>query len=253
MPSGSRVALITGVGRRRGIAAAVARGLAADGWDLLLSYWAPYDQRLGMERGEDDPHEIGEELRALGRGVVERNSDLEDATVPRRLVGAAVSELGRCDALVLGHCESVDSTIASTTVESFDRHYRVNVRASWLLIRAFAEAARDGGSIVALTSDGTRANIPYGATKGALDRLVVAAAHELGPRRIRANLVNPGPIDNGWMTAEMHQAVQAATPAGEVGTPETVSDLVRFLVSQRGRWVNGQLILSNGGSNTPIA
>ncbi|MCU1536612.1 MAG: short-chain dehydrogenase [Humibacillus sp.] len=65
----SRVALVTGVGRRRSIGAGIAIGLAEDGWDLALGHWQPYDERLGFERGEDDPAAVAQECRALGSRV----------------------------------------------------------------------------------------------------------------------------------------------------------------------------------------
>ena len=148
----------------------------------------------------------------------------------------------------MSHCEGVNSTILTTTVESFDRHYAVNVRAVWLLVAAFArQVPAAGGAIVALTSDHTVGNLPYGATKGALDRVVLAAAHELADRDVRANVVNPGPVDTGWMDDATRAAVLADQPTGRLGTPDDVANLVRFLLSERGQWVNGQLLYSNGG------
>ena len=97
----------------------------------------------------------------------------------------------------------MESGILDTTVEEFDRHFAVNARASWLLIAEFARQADAGGAIVALTSDHTTGNLPYGASKGALDRIVISAARELAPRGISANVLNPGPIDTGWMTDEV--------------------------------------------------
>ena len=249
-----RTALLTGVGRRRGIAAAIARGLAADGVDLALSYHAPYDRRV---LGEDaDVELLAEELRALGRRVELLPGDLEDPAVPPALVTAAREALGPLGALVTCHCESVDSSILDTTVESFDRHYAVNVRATWLLMKAFAEQVRPGrdtpgGAVISLTSDHTVHNLPYGSTKGALDRLVLAGTHELADRGIRTNVINPGPIDTGWMDDEIRASGAAATPAGHLGGTDTVADLVRFLVSERGAWIRGQLLYSNGGFATP--
>jgi 3-oxoacyl-[acyl-carrier protein] reductase len=150
----------------------------------------------------------------------------------------------------------VDSSILDTTVESWDRHFRVNARASWLLIKAFAErlpadaTTEIRGRIVALTSDHAAHNLPYGASKGALDRIVVAAAIELGSRGIRANVINPGPVDTGWMTPEIRQMVLAQTPAGRLATPADTADLVRFLMSDAGGWITGQLLHSNGGFQT---
>ena len=77
-PAPSRVALVTGVGRRRSIGAELALGLAADGWDLALGHWQPYDERLGYERGEDDPAAVAEECRALGSRVELLPGDLAD-------------------------------------------------------------------------------------------------------------------------------------------------------------------------------
>ena len=138
-PAPSRVALVTGVGRRRSIGAELALGLAADGWDLALGHWQPYDERLGYERGEDDPAAVAEECRALGSRVELLPGDLADPSTPEALVGAATERLGPVTGLVMSHCESVDSGVLSTSLESWDRHYAVNARASWLLIRAFAE------------------------------------------------------------------------------------------------------------------
>jgi 3-oxoacyl-[acyl-carrier protein] reductase len=237
-------ALITGVGRRRGIGAGLAAGLAADGWDLALSYWRAYDERLGLEGSPDDPQSLAEELSAQGVQVELMPVDLADPGGPDRLIKQA----GSVDALVMSHCESVDSSLLTTTVESFDRHYAVHVRATWLLVAAFArQLPSTGGSVIALTSDHTVDNLPYGATKAALDRVVLAAAHELGGTGLRANVINPGPIDTGWMSPDLRDELVALQPTGRLGTPEDIANLVRFLLSERGAWVNGQLIYCNGG------
>ena len=247
--------LVTGVGRRRSIGAGLALGLAEDGWDLVLNYWAPYDDKVSYTRGEHDTEDVAAECRRRGSRAEVVAADLAEPGVPGRLVeaAAAASDL---HGLVMSHGESVDSSILDTTVESWDRHFAVNARAAWLLIKAFAEHLPTGattqarGRIVALTSDDTAHNLLYGASKGALDRVVVAAAVELGSRGIRANVINPGPIDTGWMTAEIREACLAQTPAGRLGTPADTADLVRFLMSDTGAWITGQVLYSNGGFAT---
>jgi 3-oxoacyl-[acyl-carrier protein] reductase len=241
-------ALITGVGRQRGIGASIAAGLAADGWDLVLSYWHPYDRRVGLERDADDPERVAAELRQLGRTVEVLPANLEDPATAEALVRRASESVGPLDALAMSHCESVNSGVLDTTVESFDRHYAVNVRAGWLLIGALArQLPSSGGCVLALTSDHTVGNLPYGATKGALDRVVLAAAHELSHLGLRANVINPGPIDTGWMDEQTRSDLTAMQPTGRLGTAADTANLVRFLMSERGQWINGQLLHSNGG------
>lgn len=247
-------ALITGVGRRRSIGSGIAHGLAADGWDLVLHHWWPYDERVGLGGEPGDVEGVARECRDWGVAVAVESSDLADPDACRALVDAAASGRSGLAGLVLSHCESVDSSILGTTVESFDRHVAVNARASWLLIKHFAETlperGADGsvaGRIVALTSDHTTHNLPYGASKGALDRIVGAAARELADRGVRANVINPGPVDTGWMDDDIRRAALGATPAGRLGTAEDVANLVRFLLSDAGAWINGQLLSSDGG------
>lgn len=243
-----RAAVITGVGRRRGIGAAIALGLAADGWDLALSYWHPYDDRIGLDHSSQDLDVLASEIRDIGRSVLLLPADLEDPSEAAGLVNEAAAELGPISGLVMSHCESVDSGFLDTTVESFDRHYTVNVRASWLLISSLArQVPSSGGRVVALTSDQTVNNLPYGSSKGALDRLVIAAAHELAHLGILANAVNPGPVDTGWMDDSTREALTAMQPTNRLGTAEDTANLVRFLLSQQGSWINGQLLYSNGG------
>lgn len=244
--------LITGVGRQRGIGAGLALHLARQGWDLALGYLPDYDDRVGLEHGPDDPRAISERCRAEGATVELLPADLADPAVPAQLITAA-NRRHDLTALVLSHAESVDSSILDTTVQSWDWHYAVNARASWLLIKAFAEQLPEkvrearSGRIVALTSDHTAHNVPYGSSKGALDRIVVAAAVELAGRGISANAINPGPIDTGWMDDKLRTFLTEQTPAGRLGTPQDTANLVGFLLSPPGGWITGQLLRSNGG------
>ncbi|WP_112490687.1 SDR family oxidoreductase [Streptomyces bacillaris] len=247
------VALITGVGRSIGIGAGIARQLAASGWDVAFTYWTPYDLR--MEWGAEDgaAASIAEELAGAGARTAAIEADLTDPDTPARVFDEAEQRLGPVTALVLSHAESVDSGLLDTTVEAFDRHFAVNARASWLLIREYGlrfrgEPDAAAGRVVALTSDHTVGNLPYGASKGALDRITLAAAHELAHLGVTANVVNPGPVDTGWMNDELRRALAQGTPLGRLGTPQDTAHLVDFLCSPQGQWVNGQLLKSNGGA-----
>ena len=254
-PAPSRpVVLVTGVGRTVGIGAAIALRLAEDGWDVATTQWTPYDDRMPWGRHDEDPAAVAAGLAQRGARTVAVQADLSDVRSPAEVFDAVNAELGPVTAMVLCHCESVDSGILDTTVESFDRHYAVNVRATWLLLREYAErfpASQTGtGRVVALTSDHTVHNLPYGSTKGALDRLVVAAARELQDLRLTANVVNPGPVDTGWMSDELREQIRAETPLGRGGRPQDTASLVSFLLSPDGGWVNGQVLYSDGGLHT---
>jgi 3-oxoacyl-[acyl-carrier protein] reductase len=241
------IALVTGAGRTVGIGAGIAARLAASGWDVAFTYWTAYDQRMswGAEAGATDV--IGRSLAGHGAAI---EADLADVGSPALIFDEAERRLGNVTALVMCHGESVDSGLLDTTVESFDRHFAVNARATWLLIREYGlrfRGAPGTGRIISLTSDHTVGNLPYGASKAALDRITLAAAHELAHLAITANVINPGPVDTGWMSDEIKQAVLRQTPLDRIGMPVDTANLVDFLCSPLGGWINGQLLKSNGG------
>lgn len=246
------VVLVTGVGRRVGIGAAIAQRLARDGWDVATTYWTAYDDRMPWGRQPDDVAAIGAAIRDGGAATTAVSADLTDVSAPAAIFTAAERDLGPVTALVLCHCESVDAGLLDSSIESFDRHFAVNARASWLLIREYAARLADtagAGRLVAITSDHVVANMPYGASKGALDRIVLAAARELAHLRVTANVINPGPVDTGWMTEAMLAEIPGRNPRGRVGRPTDTASLVSFLCSAEGEWINGQLLCSDGGIN----
>ncbi|XAS63750.1 SDR family oxidoreductase [Pseudarthrobacter sp. So.54] len=240
------IALITGVGRPISIGTEIARQLAADGWDIAVANHRPEQGFVA---------DLTLELHQRGARIFAVETDLADPMAPAALVHAVTARFGPVRALIASHAESVDSSILNTSVESFDRHFAVNTRANWLLIRAFAQqysAAPGLGRIVALTSDHTTRNLPYGASKGALDRIVIAAAGELGHLGITANLVNPGPVDTGWISPDVAETLRSETALGRLGTQRDAANLVSFLLSERGGWINGQLLHSDGGFHLPV-
>lgn len=244
------VALITGVGRTVGIGAAIAARLAASGWDIGFTYWTPYDERMAWGAEEGATETIRKTLIGHGAAVAAVEADLAGTETPAQVFDEVERQLGNVTALVMCHCESVDSGLLDTTVASFDRHFAVNARASWLLIREFGRRFRGvhgTGRIVALTSDHVVGNLPYGASKGAMDRITLAAARELAHLGVTANVINPGPVDTGWMSEELKATMVGHTPLGRVGTPADTADLAEFLCSPRGQWINGQLLKSDGG------
>jgi NAD(P)-dependent dehydrogenase (short-subunit alcohol dehydrogenase family) len=89
------------------------------------------------------------------------------------------------------------------------------------------------GRIVALTSDHTAGNLPYGASKGALDRITIAAARKLATLGVTANVINPGPTDTGWISPDQAEQIRHATPLGRLGTPRDCANLVAFLLFRR--------------------
>lgn len=255
MPEERPLALVTGVGRGVGIAAGIVERLATaehnvTGWDIAAVYSSAYDDRVNAGYGLGGRDEVEERLNGLGARTLFVDADLADPGSPAQIFDTVTDALGPVTALVLSHAESVDSGLLDTTVKSFDRHFEVNARASWLLIREFARrfVSQTGtGRIVALTSDHTVGNLPYGASKGALDRIVIAAARELAAQHITSNVVNPGPIDTGWMDDATRAFALAATPLGRAGRPSDTAALVDFLLSPSGGWINGQLLFSDGG------
>ncbi|WP_211766072.1 SDR family oxidoreductase [Kutzneria sp. CA-103260] len=243
-------ALVTGVGRTVGIGATVAVDLARAGWDVAISHWRPYDEKMPWDAEPDAQRELTDRMTELGARSVAIEADLSDPAVPARLFDDAERALGPVTALVMCHCESVDSGLLDTSVVSFDLHFAVNARATWLLVKEFGQRFRGdhgSGRILAFTSDHTVDNMPYGSSKGALDRITLAAARELAHLGVTANVINPGPIDTGWMTPQQLSEVKRDTPLGRVGTPQDCANLVTFLCSPKGGWINGQLLYSNGG------
>jgi 3-oxoacyl-[acyl-carrier protein] reductase len=214
------LALVTGSARANSIAAGIVARLVSDGWQVVTSDLESADYLC----------------------------DLSTPDGPGALIEAVTRDEGPLSALVLSHAHDVESGVLDTTAESFDQHVAVNTRASLLLIAAFArQVPEDGGAIVALTSDATTGNLPYGASKGALDRIVISAARELGPMRISANVLNPGPIDTGWMDESIRKHLTPLHPSGRLGEPADVASVVAFLVSREGRWISGQLLNADGG------
>ena len=240
--------LITGAGRRAGIAAACARTLAQAGWDVGLSCWRVYDSEFGPESGDREPLELVEELRGLGVRAELVEADLSDPAAPARLFSELEGRLGPFTALVASHCRDVQFPLLGTSAEEFDRHFAVNARSVALLIRELTDRLPGtDGRVVAFTSDALEDNVPYGVSKGALDRIVKAAARELGSRGIRANCINPGPTDTGWISPQLHAEFSRQTPLGRPSLPQDSADLVAFLLSPAGGWISGQLLHSNGG------
>jgi 3-oxoacyl-[acyl-carrier protein] reductase len=245
------VAVVTGLSRRGGIAAAVALALARDGWDLLATGWPAHDAAEPWGARPGEAAAVADEARQAGVRVALREDDLADPAVARAVFDAAEAELGAVNALVAVHAHSEMGGLLETDAAQLRRHLAVNAEATALLCAELARRFRGehgSGRVVAYTSGPPLlGELAYAASKGALEWIVLSAAAELAPRGITVNAIDPGPTDTGWMSEELRDRLRASSPLGRLGRPEDSAALVAFLLSPGGGWITGQILRCDGG------
>jgi 3-oxoacyl-[acyl-carrier protein] reductase len=247
-----RGALVTGVSRRIGIGWAIARRLAADGAAVYVTGWRAHD--AAQPWGEDAEDPVAALRAAVPEAAIHAGEhDLADPGAPERCVADAAAVLGHVDVLVANHAHSSARALGELDAAELDRALAVNVRATLLLVQAFAAGhdGRPGGRVITMTSGQHRGpmpgELPYVAGKGALHQLTPSLAAALAPRAITVNCVDPGATDTGYAGAELRAAVLAREPMGRWGEPDDAARLIAFLASDAARWITGQVIASTGG------
>ena len=248
-----RVALVTGVGRKRSIGSAVCRALASRGAGVVFSYWTAYDRQMPWASDEDEPEALLGELRASGVRAEGVEMDLSLPDSARLLLDVAEETLGRPSILVNTAAYSAHGGFEDLDAQALDAHYAVNVRAMALLSVDFAQRhpGGPGGRILNFSSGQSQGPMPgelaYVATKGAIEAFTRTLAVEVGHKGITVNAVNPGPTDTGWISEELEQEILQKFPLGRIGRPEDAARLVTFLASDEAAWITGQTIHSEGG------
>lgn len=214
---------------------------------VVATGWAPHDAEMpwGSRPLEPLPFEVG-------------RHDLEDPAVAAALVDEVVERQGRIDIVAAVHARSSEQSLDEVSAEELDRCWAANVRSVVLLAQRFAQrhvsiASSEPpiGRMLWFTSgqhlgpmDG---EIAYTVSKGALHQMTLSIDHALSRSRIVANCINPGPVDTGYATGEVHAAVARMFPDGRWGTPNDIADVVGFLVSDEGAWIRGQVLDVEGG------
>lgn len=252
-PPTGKVALVTGVSRKAGIGAAISMALAEVGTSVFTTYFRPYDADMSWGSVENEAEQILAELRELGVEADGIEADLSDPTVPTQLIEKVRRRFSHIDILVNNATHDEVSDLEDMDADCLDRHYAVNMRGTLLLCREFARVhdGRPGGRIISMSSGQSLTpmpgNLPYAATKGAIEAATMALSVALAPKKITVNAVDPGAVDTGWMGDDLREALAKSTPLGRVGEPMDAARLIRFLASDEAEWITGQIIRSRGG------
>lgn len=249
-----KVVVVTGVSRRAGIGFAVAQRLLRDGARVLIHSWRAHDAEQpwgadtgGMAAVVDDLGGVGERLQHI-------EADFQKPSAPRRVIEDACARFGGIDALVANHARSSLGTLDRVDAEELDRAWAVNARSVVLLVQAFAachDNDRGPGSVVLFTSGQHLGpmpeELPYAISKGAVHQMTNTLADALAPRAISLNAINPGPVDTGWASADLHSTVSQRFPTGRWSTPADTAAVVRWLVDQDASRITGQVIDAEAG------
>jgi 3-oxoacyl-[acyl-carrier protein] reductase len=172
---------------------------------------------------------------------------------PTHRAFAAEEAFGQIDILIATAGTMRSAKIAVATLEDYDYdfNFAVNTRGAFLTLSEAARRVRDGGRIIAFSTNLTR--LPraamglYQASKAAVEQMVFSLARELGDRGVTVNAIAPGGTDTSMLSDARRVEVAAATPLGRVATPGDIADVVAFLASDDSRWINGQVVGVNGG------
>lgn len=240
-----KVALVTG--GSRGIGAAIALKLAAEGASVVLSY--------ASNKGAAE--KVVAEIAALGAKAVAVKANVTSAQDSATVVAEVAKAFGnaKIDILVNNAGVFEMGPIDAIDAEQFDRLFDVNVKGVVATTVAALPRMNDGGRIINISSgaaDATMAGASlYSATKSALDTLSRIWAQDLGKRRITVNSVSPGVTVTDMFKAgipeEGHQYMIDKTALGRLGQPEDIADVVAFVASDEARWITGQVINVDGG------
>ena len=240
-----RVAIVTGAGS--GIGESTARHLARQGLDIAL---------VGRRRERLD--EVAAAIAGAGGRSFRVPADLGRAEAPQEVVERVLAERGRVDVIVNNAASFRLKTVDEFTLEEFDDHVAVNVRAPYFLVRAALPALRSSPAAVVVNVSSAaaamyrRGQTVYGLTKAALEHMIMNMAAELAPDRVRVVCVRPGPV-----ATEIHTAVAdpearlrelgKLVPLGRVGQPDEIARWVGHLVDREADWVTGTVLTIDGG------
>lgn len=240
-----KVAVVTGASK--GIGAAVAKALAAEGASVVVNY-------ASSKQGADA---VVAEIGKAGGKAVAVKGDVSKAAEAKAIVDAAVEHFGRLDVLVNNSGVYEFKPLEDITEEHFRQEFDINVLGLLLTTQAAAKHLGEGGSIVNIGSLVTRISPPasavYTGTKGAVDAITGVLARELGPRGIRVNTVSPGMVETegthaaGFIGSEFAANAAAQTPLGRIGQPQDIASIVTFLASDDSHWLTGEQLYASGG------
>lgn len=242
-PLQNKLALVTGVGRRAGIGAAICREIAKNGGDIFFTYWQPYDKKTYSENSENDPVTIAAELSEFGVRVGNMEMDLSAPDSAEKLFQAVENELGAPSILINNACHDFEISFVELSPEILDKHYAVNVRAVAMMCKEFVKRG-NAGYIISMTSGQSLGSmgghkIPYTITKAALEMLAPQLAPELAKLNISINSLDPGPTDTGWMSEELKEQVRKESKRGKVNTPEDIGQLIVSILTENNYQTGG--------------
>jgi 3-oxoacyl-[acyl-carrier protein] reductase len=240
-----KVAIVTGASK--GIGAAIAKALAAEGASVVVNYAS----------SKDGADAVVAAISAAGGKAVAVHGDVSKGAEAQGIIDAAIKNYGRLDILVNNSGVYEFAPIEAITEEQFHRIFNINVLGLILTTQAAVKHLGEGGSIINIGSVVSRITPPgssvYTGTKGAVDAITGVLSRELGPKNIRVNTLNPGMVETegthsgGFIGSEFEAATIAQTPLGRVGQPDDIASIAIFLASDDSAWLTGERIIAGGG------
>jgi len=242
-----KVAMVTGASK--GIGAAIAKQLAANGAAVVVNY-------ASSKSGAD---KVVAEITGAGGKAVAVQADVAKTADIDRLFAETKKAFSRLDILVNNAGIYEFSPLDGVTEDHFHKQFNLNVLGLILTSQAAVKLFdTDGGSIVNISSVVSTLAFPnaavYSGTKGAVDAITRSLATELGPRKIRVNAIRPGMVETegthaaGIEESEMKKQVLALTPLGRLGQPDDIAGAAVFLASADSSWITGETLVISGGN-----